>query len=221
MLVTKIISIIPQQNQYLTIGVIGMIVLLLVLAFGFSGLNIPMGNEILLHGNVSVAQDATVNGHEKHGEGKEGEEGEETPPETFVILDFFSEALEASVAGVGVKIVELRPKVEHVNEMYNNGEKHKAFAKALGIATEVVMIGFFIETFGIGEMFISGLSFQDNWLLSFVGSGVGVMLSTKAGLLIGEKVEEEAEHRYEHDVHIESIARMANLASTSNHSAHP
>ncbi|CAK0763243.1 conserved hypothetical protein [Gammaproteobacteria bacterium] len=227
MLVRSIISIISQQNQYVIIGVWGMMVLLLVLVFGFFGGNLPVGNHAEIqhietpHDGIPVAPQHSVAGAPAHHGGGEGEEGEETPPETFVILDFFSEALEASVAGIGVKIVELKPKVEHVNEMYNHGEKHKAFAKSLGIATEVVMMGFFLETFGIGEMFISALSFQDNWLASFAGSAIGVMSSTKAALLLGEKVEEAAEHQYEHDVHIEeALAKTDHPAGTSSHGAH-
>ncbi len=141
---------------------------------------------------------------------------DEAAPETFVILDLFSEALEASVAGVGVQIVELKPKVEHVNAMYQNGEKHKAFAKALGISTEVVLLGVFIETFGIGEMFVSALSFPSDWLTLMVQSVVGVMLSTKVALFAGEKVEEATEERYKKDVHAEHIARRAVRPSPSS-----
>ncbi|CAK0773937.1 conserved hypothetical protein [Gammaproteobacteria bacterium] len=152
--------------------------------------------------------------HEGHGKGHEGAE-EETPPETFVVLDLFSEALEASFAGVGVKFAELKPKVEGVNQMYHNGEKHKALAKALGISTEVVLLGFFVEALGIGEMFISALSFSNDWLLLFAQSTVGILASTKVALIAGEKVEEAVEERYEEDVIAESGAKPTHGAHTS------
>jgi|GEM_PF-2898771 len=168
------------------------------------------------HSSVEThASGKTYEGHGKsnegHGEGhKEGEE--ETPPETFVVLDLFSEALEASFAGIGVKFVELKPKVEDVNQMYHNGEKHKALAKALGISTEVVLLGFFVEAFGIGEMFISALSFSNDWLLLFAQSTVGILASTKVALIAGEKVEEAVEERYEEDVIAESGGKLTHGA---------
>jgi hypothetical protein len=137
-----------------------------------------------------------------HGEGKK-----EPAPEAFVVLDLFSEALEASVAGVGVKVTELKPKVEHIHELYQNGEKHKAFVKTLGVSTEVVLLGFFIETFGVGELFISALSFSGNWLLQLAQSAGGIMASSKVALIVGEKVEEAAEEKYEHVMHAEALAK--------------
>ena len=132
---------------------------------------------------------------------------EETAPETFVVLDLFSEMFEASVAGVGVKIAELKPKVEHINELYKHGEKHKAFAQVLGISTELVVLGFCIETFGIGDLFMSALSFSGNWAIQLAQSTVGVMASTKVALVAGEKVEEATEEKYEHAIRQEARAR--------------
>ncbi|MEI8393832.1 MAG: hypothetical protein WCF85_03785 [Rhodospirillaceae bacterium] len=141
-----------------------------------------------------------------HG-GGHGGEAEETAPETFVVLDLFSEALEASVAGIGIKIAELKPKVEHVNELYNNGEHHKALAKTLGISTELVLLGFLIETLGVGELFVSALSFSGNWIFQLAQSTAGILASTKVALFAGEKVEEATEEKYEHDIHAEAKAR--------------
>lgn len=143
-------------------------------------------------------------GHDAAGHG--GEAGE-TAPETFVVLDLFSEALEASVAGVGIKIAELKPKVEHINELYHDGEKHKAFAQILGISTELVVLGFFIETFGVADMFVSALSFSGNWMSQLALSTAGVMGSTKVALIAGEKVEEATEEKFEHDIHAEARAK--------------
>jgi len=134
-----------------------------------------------------------------------GHDGKEEPaPETFVVLDLFAEALEASFAGIGIKIAELKPKVEHVNTLYGNGERHKAFAKVLGISTEIILLGFFIETFGVGEMFLSALSFSGNWVMQMAQSTVGILVSTKVALLAGEKVEEATEEKYEHVIHTEA-----------------
>jgi len=146
---------------------------------------------------------------------------EETAPETFVVLDLFSEALEASFAGIGIKIAELKPKVEHVNQLYDNGEKHKAFAKVLGISTELVLLGFFIETFGVGELFISALSFSGNWMMQMAQSTAGVLLSTKVALLAGEKVEEATEEKYEHAIHAEARAKKPAGTKNTKHSASP
>ena len=132
---------------------------------------------------------------------------EEAAPETFVVMDLFSEALEASVAGIGIKIAELKPKVEHINELYKHGEKHKAFAQVLGISTELVVLGFCIETFGIGDLFMSALSFGGNWAIQMAQSTVGIMASTKVALLAGEKVEEATEEKYEHAIHSEARAK--------------
>ncbi len=138
---------------------------------------------------------------------------EETAPETYVVLDLFSEMFEASVAGVGVKIAELKPKVEHINELYKHGEKHKAFAQVLGISTELVVLGFCIETFGIGDLFMSALSFGGNWAIQLAQSTVGVMASTKVALLAGEKVEEATEEKYEHAIHREARARASSRST--------
>ena len=134
---------------------------------------------------------------------------EEAAPETFVVLDLFSEALEASVAGVGIKIAELKPKVEHINDLYKHGEKHKAYAQILGISTELVVLGFCIETFGIGDLFMSGLSFGANWAWQLAQSAAGVMASTKVALVAGEKVEEATEEKFEHAIHTEARARTS------------
>ena len=144
-----------------------------------------------------------------HGGAPAGHGGakEEATPETFVVLDLFSEALEASVAGIGIKIAELKPKVEHINELYKHGEKHKAFAQVLGISTELVVLGFCIETFGIGDLFVSALSFGSNWAIQMAQSTVGVMASTKVALVAGEKVEEATEEKYEHAIRQEARAR--------------
>ncbi len=132
---------------------------------------------------------------------------EETAPETFVVLDLFSEVLEASVAGIGIKIAELKPKVEHINDLYTHGHKHKAFAQVLGISTELVVLGFCIETFGIGELFVSALSFGGNWAVQMAQSTVGIMASTKVALVAGEKVEEATEEKFEHAIHTEAHAK--------------
>ena len=153
---------------------------------------------------------AAASGHGGHEGGHEG--GGETAPETFVVLDLFSEALEASVAGIGIKIAELKPKVEHINELYHDGRKHQAFAQVLGISTEVVVLGFFIETFGIGDLFVSALSFTGNWAMQMAQSTVGVMASTKVALFAGEKVEEATEEKYEHAIHAEAHATHATHA---------
>lgn len=129
------------------------------------------------------------------------EGGEAATPETFAVLDLFSEALEASVAGVGVKISELGPKIANIRDLYQNGDNNKAFAKALGVSTEIVMLGFFIEAFGIGDAFVSALSFSGDWISQLVQSVGGVMLSTKAASGISERVEEAAEAKYEHAAH--------------------
>ena len=192
-----------------------MIVLSLGLFFGLPGLWMqgmpatePSATTTPHHGEKHIA--APHEAHEAHesGEEKQGE----PPPETFVILDLFSEALEASVAGVGVQIVELKPKVEHVSDMYHNGETHKAFSTALGISTELVLLGVFVETLGIGNMFASALSFPSDWMRLMAQSMVGVMLSTKAALFAGEKVEEATVERYKDDVQAEANARKKGKA---------
>lgn len=159
---------------------------------------LSMAIPMALAGGEHGTHDAPPGAHTEHG-GKE-----ETAPETFVVLDLFAEALEASFAGIGIKIAELKPKVEHVNMLYDNGERHKAFAKVLGISTEVILLGFFIETFGVGELFLSAMSFSGNWLTQLAQSTVGILLSTKVALLAGEKVEEATEEKYEHVIHAEA-----------------
>ncbi|CAK0769601.1 hypothetical protein CCP3SC5AM1_600012 [Gammaproteobacteria bacterium] len=223
-------EIIRKQNPRIFFGITGALLLLSALIFGFSASNQEKTIVIMTAKKdkslvVQVAQekhdDKQIDVNEKPERAEKHEKNEEeTPPETFVFLDFFSEMLETSFGGVGVKIAELTPKVQHVNEMYQHGEKHRAFAKALGIATEVVLIGFFVETFGIGEMFISAISFQDNWPLLMGQSMLGVMLSTKVALFLGEQVEEAAEHQYEHDVQIESNARKAHSPENNHGDPH-
>ncbi|MEI8397323.1 MAG: hypothetical protein WCF85_21590 [Rhodospirillaceae bacterium] len=162
---------------------------------------------LLVAGGAPVRAEGHGNGHgAPAGHGGGGQE--EAAPETFVVLDLFSEALEASVAGIGVKIAELKPKVEHINDLYRRGEKHKAFAQVLGISTEVVVLGFCIETFGIGELFLSALSFGGNWALQIAQSTVGIMASTKVAMLAGEKVEEATEEKFEHAIHAEARSRV-------------
>lgn len=139
--------------------------------------------------------------------GEHDAHGEETRPETFIVLDLFSEALEASVAGVGVKITELKPKVQDVHKMYEKGEKHRALAKVLGVSTEIILVGFFIETFGIGETFIAALSFSGDWLLQLAQSTISILASSKVALLAGEKVEEAVEHKYAAAIRSESVAK--------------
>ncbi|KOR29367.1 hypothetical protein TI04_08820 [Achromatium sp. WMS2] len=134
-------------------------------------------------------------GHGGHG----GGHGEETPPEHFVVLDLIAEALEASIFGLWVKITELKPKIEHIQQLYRQGEKNKALAKALGVSTEVILIGFFIETLGVPETFIMAMSFTDNWWLQLAHSFGGVFVSTKAATIIAEHVEEAVEEKYEHE----------------------
>ena len=145
---------------------------------------------------------------EEHGHGKEA--AKEAAPETYVVLDLFSEAFDASIAGIGVKIAELKPKVENINDLYAHGETHKAFAQALGISTELVVLGFCIETFGIADTFMSALSFGGNWVWQIAQSTAGVMASTKVALLAGDKVEEATEENYDHAHHTEARARANN-----------
>lgn len=183
------------------------------LALALAGAGVGLGARPAVAGDHGGGHAAPAHG-EGHGEGKE-----ETAPETFVVLDLFSEALEASVAGIGIKLAELKPKVEHVNELYHQGQRHKAFAQLLGISTEVVLVGFFIETFGVGEMFISALSFSGNWAWQMAQSAAGVMASTKVALLAGEKVEEAVEEKYEHAIHAEAKSNHAPAATA--HAAAP
>ena len=146
------------------------------------------------------AESQNHNSHSTH----EGKHEEGTAPETYAVLDLFSEIFEASIAGVGIKIAELKPKVENVNNLYQKGEKHEALAQVLGISTEVVVLGFLIETFAVGDAFAAALSFSNNWLISLGHSVAGVMASTKAALFAGEKVEEAAKEKYEHEIKQES-----------------
>ena len=219
-----------RRTRAFALGVTGVLLLPLGLVFGFANFFTQEESSApVQHAHppsVSTAPHTHAQGHDTH-EGKghthaqeghhgEGEkEAEETPPETFVVLDLFSEALEASVAGVGVKLVELKPKVEHVSDMYQNGEKHKAFSKALGISTELVMLGVFIETFGISDLFVSALSFPSDWMMLMARSSIGVMLSTKVALLAGEKVEEATMEHYKEDVDAES--KTSTLERTHDH----
>ena len=177
------------------------------------------------HGPAAAPAAAHGAAHEAgHDGGHAG--AEETAPEAFVVLDLFSEALEASFAGIGIKIAELKPKVEHVNELYDHGERHKAFAKVLGISTEVVLLGFLIETFGVGDLFLSALSFSGNWLMQMAQSTAGILVSTKVALFAGEKVEEATEEKYEHAIQLEAKPKKPPVNKGSKHpktagSAHP
>ena len=151
---------------------------------------------------------------EEHGHGKEA--GKEAAPETYVVLDLFSEAFDASIAGIGVKIAELKPKVENINDLYAHGETHKAFAQVLGISTELVVLGFCIETFGLADTFMSALSFGGGWAWQLAQSTVGVMGSTKVALLAGEKVEEATEEKYGRAIRSEARARATSHSTLAD-----
>jgi hypothetical protein len=151
----------------------------------------------------SYTHSSTPAGHAGggHSAGAHGEQGGHgTPPETFAILDLFAEALEATFGGVWIKLTELRPKVEHIRELYRTGQRGQAFAKGLGVATEVVLIGFFMQAFGIGEMFIAGVSFSDGWFAQFAQSIIGVGISVKAAVIAAEYVEEAVEEKHHHEL---------------------
>jgi hypothetical protein len=126
-----------------------------------------------------------------HGGGHGG-----TPPENFVIMDLVVELFHFEIGGIWVKITELKPKVLHIQDLYLKGEKYTAYAKSLGVASEVILLGFFIEHFGVAETFISAMSFSDYWVAQLAVSMVGVMLSTKAAIFIAEAIEEAAEEKY-------------------------
>lgn len=136
-------------------------------------------------------------GHGGGGHGGHGGE-EEAAPETFIVLDLLSEAAEASVAGIGVKIAELNPKIKHINELYKKGENGKANAKILGILTEVVLIGALIELTGVGELFLSAISFAGDWMWQLGQSSLGILAITKSAVVAGEAVEEAAEEKFAH-----------------------
>lgn len=125
----------------------------------------------------------------------------ETPPEHFVVMDLVVELFHFEIGGLWVKITELKPKVLHIQELYLKGDKHKAYAKSLGVSTEVILLGFFIEHFGIAELFISAMSFSEYWLAQLAMSMVGVMLSTKAAVVVAETVEEAVEEKYHKSTH--------------------
>lgn len=147
--------------------------------------------------NVHATTPTTINkpankaghggGHGGHGE---------TPPENFVVMDLIVELFHFELGGLWVKITELKPKVLHIQELYLKGDKHKAYAKSLGVSTEVIVLGFMIEHFGIAELFISAMMFSDYWLAELAMSMIGVMLSTKAAVVIAETVEEAVEEKY-------------------------
>jgi len=144
-------------------------------------------NESFVMVNQPVAKAGHGGGHGGHGE---------TPPENFVVMDLFAELFHFELGGFWVKITELKPKVLHIQELYLKGDKHKAYAKSLGVATEVILLGFFVEHFGIAELFVSAMSFSDFWVPQLGLSLVGVMLSTKAAIVIDEIVEEAVEEKY-------------------------
>ncbi|KOR32049.1 hypothetical protein TI05_09755 [Achromatium sp. WMS3] len=121
-----------------------------------------------------------------------------TPPEHFLILDLLAESVHSSVGMLWIKITELRPKFEYIRKLYEQGDKNKAFAISLGVATEVVLLGFFVEAFGIAELFIGALAFSDDWIFHMLLSLVGVNLSTKAAVIIAETVEAAVEEKYKH-----------------------
>lgn len=132
----------------------------------------------------------------EHGGGHGG-----TPPEHFVFMELFTELIHLEIGGIWVKITELKPKVLHIQDLYRKGEKHEAYAKSLGISTEVITLGFLIEHFGVPELFISAITFSENWLWHLALSMAGVMLSTKAAVVIAETVEEAVEEKYQKDGH--------------------
>jgi hypothetical protein len=162
---------------------------------------VVLGLALGIFGSSALANGPVAGGHHPPGHEEEG-----TAPEAFVVLDLFTEVLEASAAGIGVKLVELKPKIEHISDLYQRGEEHKALAMALGISTEMVLLGFFIEIFGIGEMFVSALSLADTWMIDLAKAAAGVALSTKVALLAGEKVEEATEEKYQHAIRAEANA---------------
>ena len=86
----------------------------------------------------------------------------------------------------------------HIHELYNTGHKNEAIAKILGISTELVVVAYLIETFGIGELFVSSISFQNNWAIQMAQATIGVLISSKIALFLGEKVEEAAEEKLHH-----------------------
>jgi hypothetical protein len=172
------------RGRYRTLGVA-----ILIFGLGLAGPGSAGARQEGGHGQATA----------KHGPRGHEERSKETPPETYAVLDLFSEALEASTAGIGVKITELKSKAEDIQKLYRSGNKHQALAKTLGTTTEVVVLGFLIETFGLGEMFVSALSLSSNWLLQLVQSIGGILLSSKAAVAAGDKIEEAVERKYEHE----------------------
>ena len=164
-----------------------------------------LASSISIPSSSSDAEDLHKTNHNQHHEqhSKHKAQKEEAAPETFVVLDLISEGMEASVAGVGVKIAELKPKVEHINELYDNGQKHEALAKVLGISTEIMILGYCIEFLGTGELFMSAITFGSNWAWQMAQSAAGIAASSKIALFFGEKVEEATEEHYEHEIHHE------------------
>jgi hypothetical protein len=156
----------------------------------------PPGQSAAEH---SVPTHGTAAGHgAAAGHGGHGEHGEETPPETFMLLEIITEAFEAGFAGPGIKLAELNPKLKGINDLYSHGEAPKAWAKILGIATEVVLAGFLLEITGVAELAMAGLSLSGNWMAQLAESAIGIMLVTKTALVAGETVEEAAEERFAH-----------------------
>ncbi|CAK0749037.1 hypothetical protein WCLP8_1990003 [uncultured Gammaproteobacteria bacterium] len=162
------------------------------------------------HGARSGEQHKAHGGQPAGAHGGHGGEAEEAAPETFIVLDLLSEAAEASVAGIGVKIAELSPKIKHINELYRQGEDTKANAKLLGIMTEVILIGALIEVTGVGELFLTAISFAGGWAYQLVQSTAGILAITKTAVFAGETVEEAAEEKF---VHAAAAAKAAAAAA--------
>ena len=154
---------------------------------------------ILVGVSFADANDSKPKNNNKHSQhSQKHEEKKELAPEAYIAMDLATEAFESSPAGIGVKIAELKPKVEHIHELYNTGHKNEAIAKILGISTELVVVAYLIETFGIGELFVSSISFQNNWAIQMAQATIGVLISSKIALFLGEKVEEAAEEKLHH-----------------------
>ncbi|KOR29906.1 hypothetical protein TI03_01055 [Achromatium sp. WMS1] len=181
---------VPQQGLDLTtwLLIVFMIAVVLTANTAKSSPVVSDSSIQLSHNSEEIANSGHGGGHGHHG----------TPPEHFLILDLLAEAVHSSVGMLWIKVTELKPKFEYIRQLYENGEKTKALATSLGVATEVVLLGFFVEAFGIAELFIGALSFSDDWIFHMALSLVGVNLSTKAAVAIAEGVEEAVEEKYKH-----------------------
>ena len=174
------------KNKYTGIGIIITILICVLVGVSFADADDSKHHDSKNNKNQHSQH------HNKH------EEKKELAPEAYIAMDLATEAFESSPAGIGVKIAELKPKVEHIHELYNTGHKNEAIAKILGISTELVVIAYLIETFGIGELFVSSISFQNNWAIQMAQATIGVLISSKIALFLGEKVEEAAEEKLHH-----------------------